>query len=149
MKIFVMVDMEGISGICQRSQVSKGDPNYARKYMTWDVNACVRGCLSGGAEKVTVRDAHAGGFNLIWEELDPRADYIQGRSGKHRMPGIKGCDALILLGYHAMAGTPEAILEHTMTTLYSSLRLWTIGCDNLNTQLLTRFAKGCQRFLAL
>ncbi|MEW6359750.1 MAG: M55 family metallopeptidase [Planctomycetota bacterium] len=116
MNIFVMVDMEGISGICQRSQVSKGDPTYARKYMTWDVNACVRGCLAGGAKKVTVRDAHGGGFNLIWEELDPRADYIQGHTGKHRMPGIERCDGLILLGYHAMAGTPEAILEHTMSS---------------------------------
>ena len=116
MKIFVMVDMEGISGICQRSQVSKGESAYAQRYMTWDVNACVRGCLAGGATLVTVRDAHAGGFNFIWEELDPRAEYIQGRSGKQRMPGIENYDGLILLGYHAMAGTPEAILEHTMSS---------------------------------
>ena len=33
------------------------------------------------------------------------------------MPGIANCDALILLGYHAMAGTPEAILEHTMSSI--------------------------------
>lgn len=118
MKIFVMVDMEGISGICRASQVSQEGAHYqvARKYLTLDVNACVDGCFAGGADKVVVRDAHGGGHHLIWEELDSRAEYIQGASPIERMPGIKSCDGLILLGYHAMAGTPQAILEHTMSS---------------------------------
>jgi len=118
MKIFVMVDMEGISGICRSEQVTGGDPEYARarRFMTWDANACVAGCLEGGAKKVVVRDAHASGFNFLWEELDNRAEWIQGRSGVERMPGIASFDGLILLGYHAMAGTPRAILEHTMSS---------------------------------
>jgi D-amino peptidase len=117
MKVFVMVDMEGISGICRESQVINGKEHYAagRRYMTWDVNACVAGCLAGGARKVVVRDAHYMGYNLIWEELDPRAEYIQGSSPRERMPDIGAFDGLILLGYHAMAGVPEAILEHTMS----------------------------------
>ncbi|MBD3242008.1 MAG: peptidase M55, partial [Chitinivibrionales bacterium] len=41
--------------------------------------------------------------------------YIQGDPAT-RMPGIERCDGLILLGYHAMAGTPGAILEHTMSS---------------------------------
>ena len=32
------------------------------------------------------------------------------------MPGIGEFDGLILLGYHAMAGTPAGILEHTMSS---------------------------------
>ena len=118
MKIFVMVDMEGISGICRSAQVSSDDAHYqaARRYMVWDVNACVEGCLRGGATRVVVRDAHGGGFNFIWDELDPRADYVQGTSHKERIPGIGTCDGMVLLGYHAMAGTPHAILEHTMSS---------------------------------
>ena len=118
MKIFVMVDMEGISGICRTSQVLSDQADYqsARRFMTWDANACVEGCFAGGAKKVVVRDAHGGGFNFLWEELDKRADWIQGRSQKQRMPQIASFDGLILLGYHAMAGTPEAILEHTMSS---------------------------------
>jgi D-amino peptidase len=86
--------------------------------MTSDVNACVGGCFAGGATKVVVRDAHgaAGGQNLIWDEVDARADYIQGVPAKERMPGIGAFDGLILLGYHAMAGTPLAVLEHTMSS---------------------------------
>jgi len=118
MKIFVMVDMEGISGVCRRSQVMRDGAHYAaaRRYLTWDVNACVAGCFEGGAEKVVVRDAHGGGYHFVWEELDPRAEYVQGASRRERMPGIASCDGLILLGYHAMAGTPRAILEHTMSS---------------------------------
>ncbi len=117
MKIFVMVDMEGISGICLSSQVLNGEPNYqaGRKYMTWDVNACVDGCIRGGATEVVVRDCHCTGYNFIWEELDPRAEYIQGATSE-RMPGISGFDGLILLGYHAMAGTVGGVLEHTMSS---------------------------------
>ena len=117
MKIFIMVDMEGISGICKSSQVSPAGENYqtGRRYLTWDVNACVDGCYAGGAERVVVRDAHGGGYHFLWEDLDPRAQYIQGRTAV-RMPGIEQFDGLILLGYHAMAGTPQAILEHTMSS---------------------------------
>ncbi len=118
MKIFVMVDMEGISGICRRSQVSGEGAHYqdARKLLCGDVNACVEGCLAAGASRILVRDAHFLGFNFILDELHPDAEYIQGDPGTERMPGIKSFDGLILLGYHAMAGTPEAILEHTMTS---------------------------------
>jgi D-amino peptidase len=119
MNIVVMVDMEGISGICRKSQVMPGGEHYqaARRFLTWDVNACVDGCIKGGAKKVTVRDCHGGGYHFVWEELDPRAVYAQGagRTGP-RIPGIEKADGLILLGYHAMAGTPQAILEHTMSS---------------------------------
>jgi D-amino peptidase len=118
MKIFVMVDMEGISGICRCSQVLRDGEHYqtARHYLTQDVNACVDGCFAGGARKVVVRDAHGGGYHFIWEDLDPRAEYLQGASPIERMPDISSFDGLILLGYHAMAGTPQAILEHTMSS---------------------------------
>lgn len=118
MKIFIMTDMEGISGVVKSSHVTADGAHYqqGRKYMTWDVNACIEGCFRAGAEKVVVRDGHGSGYNLIWEELDPRAEYIQGVTELERMPGIDGFDGLILLGYHAMAGTPQGVLEHTMSS---------------------------------
>lgn len=118
MKIFILVDLEGISGICRRSQVVTDGAHYqnSRKYLTAEVNACVEGCFKGGATEVVARDAHGGGYNFIWEDLDSRAEYVQGDSVIERIPGIGSCDGLILLGYHAMAGTPHAILEHTMSS---------------------------------
>lgn len=118
MNIFIMVDMEGISGICRSSQVSLTHEDYqiGRRYLMYDVNACVDGCFAGGATKVTVRDAHHNGYNFSWENMDPRAEYIQGASPIERIPDIKSYDGLILLGYHAMAGTVQAVLEHTMSS---------------------------------
>ena len=118
MNMVVMVDMEGISGICRTTQVMTDGEHYqaARRYLTWDTNACVDGCFRGGAKRVTVRDAHGRGYHFIWEELDPRAVYAQGAGKGQRLPGIEKADGMILLGYHAMAGTPEAILEHTMSS---------------------------------
>lgn len=118
MKIFIMVDMEGISGVFCPSQMTKGGFGYeeARQMMVDDVNACVKGCLKGGATEVIVRDAHSDGYNFIWNNLDPGAQYIQGQVEIERIPEVQTCDGVILLGYHAMAGTPQGVLEHTMSS---------------------------------
>jgi D-amino peptidase len=117
MKIYVMVDMEGGSGILLESQTLPGNANWdpGRKYLTWDMNACVDGCFRGGATEVVVFDVHHRHHNAFLDQLDPRAEYIQGQCRTERMPGVDGFDGVILLGYHAMAGTPEAVLEHTMS----------------------------------
>jgi len=120
MKILVMVDMEGISGIVCSEQVGGQGPKYAeaRRFLTEEANACVRGCLAGGATEVMVRDAHGTGHNFIWDQLDGRATYVQGNSPAERLPGIAACDGMILLGYHALAGTAAAVLEHTMSSAH-------------------------------
>lgn len=118
MKVFVSVDMEGISGITIPEQVRRTEGHYqaGRQYMTWDANACAEGCFRGGAKEVVIWDAHGGGFNMLWDQIDPRVTLSQGRSELGRMHDIGRFDALILLGYHAMAGTRCAVLEHTMSS---------------------------------
>jgi D-amino peptidase len=120
MNIFIMADMEGISGITDPEQVFTDNTKYyeseGRLYMTMDVNACIEGLIEGGAKKIIVKDAHSGSKNLLWDKLSNHAEYIIGSSGDKRMPGLETCDGVILLGYHAMAGTPGAILEHTWSS---------------------------------
>ena len=118
MKIYVFVDMEGCSGISGSEFVEQDGRLYqeGRRYYTWDINACVRGCFNAGAEDVLVRDGHASGSNILWEELDGRAEVVRGDGSPRRMPGLEECDALILLGYHARAGTPGALLDHTYSS---------------------------------
>lgn len=117
MNIFIMADMEGISGIFSSAQVMQTEParyNEGRMLMVRDINACVEACKEAGVNKIIVMDAHNSGENVIWSELSQYADwYVEGNTGQKRFPGIEECDAAILLGYHAMAGTPGAILEHT------------------------------------
>ncbi|MEA4863706.1 MAG: M55 family metallopeptidase [Victivallaceae bacterium] len=116
MKIYIMADMEGVSGVTGDTFVGGPFADEGRKLLTADVNACAAACFESGAETVVVRDGHSTGFNMRPGEVDPRVELVQGATGLTRFAGIKGSDAMILLGYHAMAGTPGAILEHTFSS---------------------------------
>jgi len=119
MNVYLMVDMEGISGIVSRAQVVSGESRYeeGRRLMSEDINVCVKACKEAGAEKVYVRDCHGSGANVVWSMLCDEADgYIIGSTGDNRYPFLEECDAVILLGYHAMAGTAGGTLEHTMSS---------------------------------
>lgn len=119
MNIYIMTDLEGISGIISREQVMQEASRYAegRRLMVNDINVVVRACKEAGAQKVYVRDCHGSGMNVIWSELCEEADgYIIGYTGDDRFPCLEECDAVILLGYHAMAGTMGGTLEHSMSS---------------------------------
>lgn len=119
MNVYLMVDIEGISGIYSRAQVTLdgGRFNEGRRYMTDDINACIKGLKEAGVDKIYVRDCHGASHAVIWEEISPDADYIiSGSTGEKRFMGVEDCDAVILLGYHAMAGTQGGVLEHTFSS---------------------------------
>ena len=118
MKIYIFCDMEGISGITQHEHVIAGNALYpiGCKLMEQDINACIEGCFKAGADEVIVRDGHCTGVNVNPLEIDQRAELVQGATPGVRFVGIEDCDAVILLGYHAMAGTPTAVLEHTFSS---------------------------------
>lgn len=120
MKVYVMVDIEGISGVYTKSQVlpSEGRFMEGRRYMTEDVNYCVKGLKAAGVDEVIVCDCHGGSYSLIWENLTSEADfYISGHVLGQRLYGGEDADAVVLLGYHAMAGTAGAVLEHTFSSI--------------------------------
>lgn len=118
MKVYIFSDLEGITGVSCRGHVLKDMPEYADgcKFMADDINACIEGCFQGGATEVLVRDGHGAGTNLEPKAIDSRASLYQGPSTGGRFPCFEGSDALILLGYHAKAGTPGAVLEHTYSS---------------------------------
>lgn len=120
MNVYVMVDMEGISGITRREQVMPGEARYSegQTLLVREINVCVEALKEAGVGRVYVRDCHSAGFNVRWEELSSSADvYIVGSTGSVRFPGLDDCDAVILLGYHAMAGTAGGTLEHSMSSV--------------------------------
>ena len=118
MKIYLFVDMEGISGISGSEFVTASGAHYqtARRYYTEEMNVCASACFEAGAKEVIARDGHGAGNHFLWDQVDPRVQIVQGQTGPVRMWGLSGSDALILLGYHAMAGTPGALLEHTYSS---------------------------------
>lgn len=116
-KVYISVDMEGISGVVGDDQTSAGQPEYnrSRKLMAEDANAAIRGAFEGGATEVVVNDSHGSQRNLLPEDLDPRARLISHSFKRHGMvEGLdESFDAVIFVGYHAKADSPRGLFAHT------------------------------------
>ena len=118
-RVFISVDMEGISGVVDPSQTG-GDPkeyDYGRRLMAGDVNAAIEGALAAGAKEIVVSDAHGGGRNIQPEDLNEAAILVRGTPKPFTMmEGIGGdFDAALYVGYHSMKGTENGILAHTIS----------------------------------
>jgi D-amino peptidase len=116
--VFISVDMEGLAGVVTGSDVNASGPDYAhfRDIMAGETNAAVAAAFDAGATGVVVRDSHGAKQNLRPSDVDPRARLLrgQGTGPKNMMEGIdETFQAAVFIGYHAKAGTPNAILEHT------------------------------------
>ncbi len=121
MKVFISVDMEGICGVVgdKETDPENGGEAYRAncRRMTVEANAAIEGALKAGATEVLVADSHWNFDNLIPEELNPAAVLLRGSprpfSMVHDLDGSFA--AAMFVGYHAMAGTPRAIIDHTFT----------------------------------
>lgn len=83
MRVLIMSDMEGVSGIVDWQQVNGGAPMYeeGRRLYTEEINAAVRGAKAAGAEEIVVVDCHGAGgswqFNsLVPELLHPDCEWV-------------------------------------------------------------------------
>ncbi|MEV4339583.1 M55 family metallopeptidase [Streptomyces sp. NPDC049590] len=116
MRIYVSVDMEGVTGLVDADDVQPGGRDYerGRAEMAEDVNAAVRGALSAGATDILVNDAHGPMRNLLPEALHPAARLVRGRPKQLGMlEGLTGDhDAVLCVGYHSRAGVP-GVLSHS------------------------------------
>jgi len=124
-KVFVVSDMEGVAGIVKWQQVDgvkeKRAYHEGRELYTEEINAAVRGAKSAGATEIVVMDCHGagGGWNfnsLIPELLDPACEFVvQDHWTEYTAFLESGCDAALFVGMHAMAGTADGVLSHTVS----------------------------------
>ncbi len=126
-KVYISVDLEGISGINGDDQTSAGQPEYARgrKLMAEDANAAIRGAFAGGATDVLVNDSHGSQRNLLPEDLDPRARLISHSFKRHgMMEGLdETFDSVLFIGYHARASAPRGLFAHTGSGVVRDVQL--------------------------
>jgi D-amino peptidase len=138
-KIFISVDMEGISGISGSDQLSADGAEYnrSRKLMADDVNAAVRGARAGGATEIVVNDSHGSMRNLRLEDLDPGARLISHSFKKSgMMEGLdESFDGVIFVGYHAQAGSAVGLFAHTGSGIVADVKVngRSLGEGGLNT----------------
>jgi D-amino peptidase len=123
MRVHVISDMEGVAGIVRAEQVSAGEAGYeeGRRLYTEEINAAVRGAKAAGATEIVVMDCHGAGkgfdFNsLLPELLDPACEYVVQEDWTEYTEFLEsGCDAALFVGMHAMAGTPDGVMNHTVS----------------------------------
>ena len=123
MRVHVISDMEGVSGIVKWEQTTGGDPMYeeGRRLYTEEINAAVRGARAAGATEIVVMDCHGAGkawdFNsLVPDLLDPACEFVvQDEWTEYTGFLEQGCDAALFVGMHAMAGAADGVMNHTVS----------------------------------
>ena len=135
MRIYMMTDLEGVSGVLEfddrksTDAVAQKKRIFHRRLLTGEVNAAVAGAFDGGATYVLVNDGHGGGNTILFDELDERAEIIQGRERGRWFPHLDtSFDCVFSLGTHAMAGTPRAVLCHTYSR---TVRHWKLNGERI------------------
>jgi D-amino peptidase len=136
MRIHVISDMEGVAGIVKGQQINAGKPMFeeGRKLYTEEINAAVRGAKAAGATEIVVMDCHGAGegytFNsLVPEDLDRDCEYVVQEEWTGYTEFLEqGCDAALFVGMHAMAGTQDGNMNHTVSGR-DYQRLWFNGTE--------------------
>ena len=122
MKIYISADMEGITGVTHWDEVDHNKPSVYTQFqarMTQEVVAACEGANDAGAKEIWVKDAHYSGRNILSEELPENVKLIRGWSG-HPYSMVQelddSFDALLMVGYHSMAGKGGNPLAHTLSS---------------------------------
>jgi D-amino peptidase len=121
-KVFISVDMEGISGLVRWADVVTSGIDFERNrgLMTLDANAAVAGAFDAGATDVVVEENHGVEdlCDLLIDEVDPRCHVVRGagRPGATTMAALDSeIGVVLLVGHHARAGSRLGIMAHTIS----------------------------------
>lgn len=134
-KIYINTDLEGISGVYQFVQTrEKGTPLNIKacEYFMGDLAAVIRGLRDGGATEIIVLDGH-GNQAVIPDLMVPGAKYITGKPRPRNPSHLWGLDStfagIVFVGFHAMMGTPDGVLNHTQNSRAEN-RYWYNGVES-------------------
>lgn len=120
MKVYISVDMEGAAGVAHWDEADKRHPDYPefREQMSREAVAAVEGARLAGATEIFVKDAHESGRNIIASMLPEDVTIIRAWAG-HPLCMLQGLDrtfdAVLMIGYHAAAGSEGNSLAHTLS----------------------------------
>lgn len=123
--VYMMTDLEGVAGVDDWDPRHRDDATTAKgvydrdemqRLLTAEVNAAAEGLFAAGVEKVIINDAHGAGRTILSEELVSGVKLVQGVERPCWLPGLSPeFDVLIQVGMHAMTGTPNGCLAHSMS----------------------------------
>lgn len=123
--VYMVTDLEGVCCVddwdprhYEYAHQAKGvyDRSEVQWLLTGEVNAAAEGLFEAGVEEILVNDSHGAGRTILPEELISGVKIARGKNRPWALIGISPrFDALVQVGMHAMTGTPNACLAHTMS----------------------------------
>jgi D-amino peptidase len=117
MKVWISIDMEGISGIVDRDQLLPDGRRYerGREFMMGDLMAVLEALKEEpDVESICVNDSHDGMLNILAGAMPDGVRLISGGTKLWSMnQGVDQADVAFYVGYHARAGTAGAVMDHT------------------------------------
>jgi D-amino peptidase len=132
LKVYIVTDLEGASGVYKFAQTREPETALGQKameYLMGDIAAVVRGLRDAGATEITVLDGH-GPQAFVPHLMEPGAKYITGKPRPEVLWGLdKTYAGVVMLGFHAMNGTPDGVLHHTQSSK-SENRYWYNGVES-------------------
>ncbi len=121
MKVFISVDIEGVTGVCNwdETELDKADYEQFRAQLQKEVNAACEGAIEAGATEILIKDAHHTARNLKILDLPECAKLHRGWDSTpcSMMAGLdETFDAVMFVGYHSGSRSNGNPLSHTMNT---------------------------------
>src|SRR5439155_3205018 len=119
-KVFISVDMKGITGVVEPAQLGPEGFEYqrAREWMTGEVNAAIQGVRGRGPAEIVVCDSHGNGQSLLIDNVPEDVRIVRGFPRPLEM--MQGLDdsfaAVLFIGYHASEWTADAVRGHTISS---------------------------------
>lgn len=120
LKIYISVDMEGITGVVTGDQLGPQGFEYSRfrEFMTQEANTAIEAAFAGGATEIVVSDSHGNGESLLLEKLPKNVTLV--RAWPRPLMMMQGVDetfaGAIFIGYHSGTTNPAGVRAHTMSS---------------------------------
>jgi len=119
-KLFISVDMEGVTGVIQPAQLGPTGFEYgqAREWVTGEVNAAIEAARAAGVTDFVVCDSHGNAQNILIDKLPNDVRIVRGFPRPlEMMQGIDASfDGVLLIGYHASEWNVDAVRSHTISS---------------------------------
>lgn len=126
MKILVLTDLEGITGIYNFNQ-TRIEVLESKELLMADINACIKGLKKTNVNEIEIYDGHGASNengNFLPHLMIENITYISGNKKKSILDLLDTTyDGVILLGHHAMMGTKNGVLHHTQNSVVEK-RYW-------------------------
>jgi D-amino peptidase len=112
MKFLILTDIEGVTGVTTYEQAE--GTQFGKDMLMNDLSAVLETINKDGQHEIIIYDEHMDGRNVDLSCIPPNVSVVCGKPIETDIWASESpIDGLIMVGFHSMAGTPDALLPHS------------------------------------